>query len=128
MLWTNKKTEQFGQINEVYNKFFFSTNDKEEILKNHKAAVEACKSALKLLNTAVYHDHSRFEPCKCLRRVSCNPPIKTKIAKEWKIKLKFLTNEKDMLESVSRGVLKKYIYDVIKCEIFDKVQKIKPNK
>ena len=46
----------------------------------------------------------------------------------WKIRLKFLTNENDMLKEVNSGRLNKYIYDVIKSKVFDKVEKNKHNE
>ena len=43
-------------------------------------------------------------------------------------RLKFLTDENDMMEMVEVGALNKYIYDVIKREIFDKKKKLETMK
>ena len=125
-----EKTIKFAEKEELYATFFNSSNDSEEILKNHKAAITACKTALKLLNQSDYHAHSRFGPCKCKQRLSycCYGPTKAQIEKLWKIRLHFLTNESDMLKKVNTGSLNKYIYDEIKCKIFDKEEKNKINE
>ena len=122
-----EKTKKFAEKEELYAMFFNSSNDSEEILKNHKAAITACKTALKLLNQSDYHAHSRFGPCKCKQRYysNCNRTTKAQIEKLWKIRLHFLTNESDMLKEVNAGSLNKYIYDEIKSKIFDKEKKTK---
>jgi hypothetical protein len=125
-LW--EKTKKFQEKEDLYANFFNSENDSEEILKNHKAAISACKTSLKLLNQSDYHEHSRFGPCKCIQHISCPRFTKAQIEKMWKIRLKFLTNENDMLEEVNSGRLNKYIYDVIKSKVFDKVEKNKHNE
>ena len=122
-----EKTKKFQEKEDLYSNFFNSENDSEEILKNHKAAISACKTSLKLLNQSDYHEHSRFGPCKCIQHISCSRFTKAQIEKMWKIRLKFLTNENDMLEEVNSGRLNKYIYDVIKSKVFDKVEKNKHN-
>ena len=125
-----EKTLQFSKLHDVYDCFFDSKNDREEILKKYKEAIAACKTALKLFNKTDYHNHSRFEACKCIPRTSrcARGPTKAQAVKLWKIRLKFLTEENDMVEMVNKNFLKKYIFDVIKSCVFDKGQKIKPNE
>ena len=105
---------QLSKKDFIYSAFFGSTNDREEILKNYKAAVTACKSAVKLMKSV--------PPSTRAYRCGLNAGQGTKI---WEKRLQFLLDENIMLKDVNSGNLSKDIYDVIKLEVFDKKQKVK---
>ena len=107
----------------AYNMFFSSSNDTDEILKNYKAAVAGCKSTLKYLKEARTDHLGRIDngnTCRCT--------TKKQDVKDAEKRLKFLIDEKDMMKGVESGILNKYIYDVIKREIFDKKKKVETMK
>ena len=125
-----KKTSPFNTMYQLmdndhaYNMFFFSSNDTDEILKNYKAAVAGCKSTLKILKEARTDHLGRIDNGfnKCVRTT------KKQDVKDAEKRLKFLIDEKDMMKGVESGILNKYIYDVIKREIFDKKKKVETMK
>ena len=84
---TPEKSKNLGEKNEVYTMFFISANQSEEILKNHRAAIAACKSALKLLK-----DKSVLtrRPYRC-------GLSDAEVEKIWKKRLQFLIDECIML-------------------------------
>ena len=112
---------QLSHYSDAYNLFWNSTNDTAEILKNYKAAVAGCKSTLKILKEARTDNVGRIIHEGGFSR-SCTSTKKDDV-KNAEIRLKFLTNENDMMKKVESGALNKYIYDVIKREIFDKKKK-----
>ncbi len=108
----------------AYNMFFSSSNDTDEILKNYKAAVAGCKSTLKYLKEARTDNSGRIVNGFF---ISCHTTKKQEV-KDAEKRLKFLIDEKDMMKGVESGGLNKYIYDVIKREIFDKKKKVETMK
>lgn len=111
---------------DAYNFFFNSANDAVEILKNYKAALAGCKSTLKILKEAKTDNLGRIINERGYAR-SCTTTKKDDV-KNAEIRLKFLTDEKDMMKMAESGRLNKYIYDVIKREIFDKKKKVETMK
>ena len=123
---TMSRMEQLVHNDNMYCLFCNSTNDSVEILKNYKAAVTGCKSSLKLLKNAATDNQGRIIPEKGFRK-DCGRTKKQSI-KFMEYRLKFLTDENCMLKGVNNGSFNKYIYDVIKKEVFDKKQKVENNK
>ena len=118
--------QQLSHNDDSYNMFFNSANDTDEILKNYKAALAGCKSTLKILKEARTDNLGRIIPGPGFR-VSCTTTKKDDV-KHAEIRLKFLTDENNMMKTVESGGLNKYIYDVIKREIFDKKKKVETMK
>ena len=117
---------QLARNNDAYNMFWNTPNDATEILKNYKAAVAGCKSTLKYLKEARTDNSGRIIPLPGFR-ASCTTTKKDFVRDQEK-RLKFLTDENDMMKMVEVGALNKYIYDVIKREIFDKKKKLETMK
>ncbi len=123
---TTSTMEQFVHNNDMFNMFCNSSNDSVEILKNYRAAVAGCKSSLKLLKNSRTDNSGRIIP-EPGYGISCTHTKKDYV-KNMECRLKFLTDENDMLKKVNCGALNKYIYDVIKREIFDKKKKVETVK